>query len=182
VIADFANGEIKQAASLFDCDLTFEDYMNKSYWKTASLIAASAKSAAIFSEVSQKDQENMFEYGRHLGLAFQVVDDILDFTQTSEQLGKPAGSDLASGNLTAPVLFALKKEPRLEELIGNEFVDEGDLEEAIALVHSGGGIEEARKLAKREGDLALQCLECLPECASKHSLQGLVSYVLDRLY
>lgn len=156
--------------------------MNKSYWKTASLIAASAKSAAIFSEVPKHTQEQMFEYGRHLGLAFQVVDDILDFTQTSEQLGKPAGSDLASGNLTAPVLFALKKVPRLEELIGNEFVDEGDLAEAIALVHSGGGIDEARDLARREGDLALQCLEGLPECASKHSLQGLVGYVLDRLY
>lgn len=63
--------------------------MDKNFYKTASLIAASCKSAAVFSECSQDVKDSMFEYGRHLGLAFQVIDDILDFTQTAEQLGKP---------------------------------------------------------------------------------------------
>lgn len=89
VIADFANGEISQAASLFDTSITLEQYLDKSFYKTASLIAASCRSAAVFSDSPVSLKESMYNYGKHLGLAFQVVDDILDFTQTSEQLGKP---------------------------------------------------------------------------------------------
>ncbi len=89
VIADFANGEISQAASLFDTDITLQQYMDKSFYKTATLIAASCRSAAVFSGGDEGVKNAMFEYGRHLGLAFQVVDDILDFTQSAEQLGKP---------------------------------------------------------------------------------------------
>lgn len=182
MIKDFASGEIKQAMSLFDCDLTLQDYMDKSYYKTASLIAASTRSAAIFSGVSSSVCEQMYDYGLQLGLAFQVVDDILDFTQTSEQLGKPAGSDLAKGNLTAPVLFALEKEPELRDLIAGEFTDEGSLEAAIALVIRGGGIEKARQLAKEKGNLALKDLECLPQGPLRRSLEGMVDYVLERIY
>ena len=89
VIADFANGEISQQQKVFDTSMTLEEYMDKNFYKTASLIAASCKSAAVFSDCSQDVKDSMFEYGRHLGLAFQVIDDILDFTQTAEQLGKP---------------------------------------------------------------------------------------------
>lgn len=84
VIADFANGEIKQAQALFDTEITFEDYMSKSFWKTASLIAASCKSSAIFSDVPPEIAVDIYNYGKHLGLAFQIVDDILDFTQARE--------------------------------------------------------------------------------------------------
>ena len=107
VIADFADGEISQAGALFYCDLTLEEYLEKSHNKTASLIAASCKSAAVFSECTESVKVDMYEYGKHLGLAFQVVDDILDFTQSEEQLGKPQGQDLASGHQTAPTMFAL---------------------------------------------------------------------------
>lgn len=89
VIADFANGEISQQQKVFDSSMTLDEYMDKNFYKTASLIAASCKSAAVFSGCSQDIKDSMFEYGRHLGLAFQVIDDILDFTQTAEQLGKP---------------------------------------------------------------------------------------------
>ncbi len=89
VIADFANGEISQQQKVFDTSITLEEYMDKNFYKTASLIAASCKSAAVFSDCSQDVKDSMFEYGRHLGLAFQIIDDILDFTQTAQQLGKP---------------------------------------------------------------------------------------------
>lgn len=124
----------------------------------------------------------MFDYGKHLGLAFQVVDDILDFTQSSEQLGKPSGSDLAKGNLTAPVIYALEKEPKLRALINAGFEEQGNLEEAISLVRSAGGIERARQLAKQQGALALKNLECLPQGQVRHSLEGMVDYVLERIY
>lgn len=216
VIADFANGEISQASSLFDTSVTLQAYLDKSFYKTASLIAASARSSAVFSGLDEEGKAAMYAYGRHLGLAFQVsagflaqqqqrlqqhrlplctlyiatvpchilcidcyvivilllysrllhphtlalfteinaphsphctapnttththislpltppqvVDDILDFTQTAEQLGKPQGQDLASGNLTAPVIYALQRSQELEAIIQSEFTEEGSLE------------------------------------------------------
>lgn len=181
MIKDFASGEIKQASSLFDCDVTLEEYLLKSYYKTASLISASTKSAAIFSGVDSSICEQMFEYGRNLGLSFQVVDDILDFTQSAEQLGKPAGSDLAKGNLTAPVIFALEKEPKLRDIIDSEFSEDGSLVEAIELVHKSGGIERARELAKEKADFAVQNLQCLPNSDFRTSLEGMVKYSLERI-
>ncbi|KAK9688700.1 hypothetical protein RND81_09G004900 [Saponaria officinalis] len=181
VIKDFASGEIKQASSLFDCDTKLEDYLIKSYYKTASLLAASTKGAAIFSEVDRGVTDQMFEYGRNLGLSFQIVDDILDFTQSSEQLGKPAGADLIKGNLTAPVIYALERNPTLRDIIESEFSDSGSLEEAIRIVKSSGGIEMARELAKEKASRALQNLECLPDSAFRAALEMMVLYNLERI-
>ena len=182
VIKDFASGEIKQATCLYDCDVSIQDYLWKSYCKTASLIAASTKGAAIFSGVSMEVKEKMYDYGKNLGLAFQIVDDILDFTESSDHLGKPAATDLKKGNLTLPVLYALEKEPGLRDLIQTEFVNAGDLDRAISLVFESGGIESARCLAREKGRLALDCLVCLPEGTMRSSLEGMVDYVLDRLH
>ncbi|ACO63901.1 predicted protein [Micromonas commoda] len=181
VIADFADGEISQAGALFNCDVTLEGYLEKSHNKTASLIAASCKSAAVFSEVSEDVKMDMYEYGKHLGLAFQIVDDILDFTQSEAQLGKPKGQDLASGNLTAPCIFALGRNPRLRELIETQFANPEDLAEAIEIVNESG-IEDARRLAREEADMALAALKGLPEGKAKTSLVDMVGYVLERLY
>ncbi|PSC76152.1 solanesyl diphosphate synthase [Micractinium conductrix] len=184
VIADFADGEISQAASLFDTSIDLPRYLDKSFWKTASLIAASCRSAAVFSDCSEEVKEAMYAYGKHLGLAFQVVDDILDFTQSSEQLGKPQGQDLASGNLTAPAIYALQDEmvgSGLLQLIQGRFRDEGSLQRALELVSLGGGIEKARALAREEGDLALASLACLPDTPAKRSLEQMVDLVLERL-
>ncbi|XP_068338378.1 solanesyl diphosphate synthase 2, chloroplastic-like [Pyrus communis] len=181
VIKDFASGEIKQASSLFDCDVELEEYLLKSYYKTASLIAASTKGAAIFSGVDNYVMEKMYDYGKNLGLSFQVVDDILDFTQSAEQLGKPAGTDLAKGNLTAPVIFALKKEPKLRDIIESEFSETGSLDEAISLVKACGGIEQAQELAKEKAHLAIQNLECLPKTAFRLALEDMVMFNLQRI-
>lgn len=181
VIKDFASGEIKQASNLFDCDVELEEYLLKSYYKTASLIAASTKGAAVFSDVDRDISEQMFQYGKNLGLSFQIVDDILDFTQSAEQLGKPAGSDLAKGNLTAPVLFALEKEPKLRNIIESEFHDPGSLEEAINLVKTRGGIQQAQDLAKEKADLAMQNLKCLPPSPFRAALEEIVQYNLERI-
>lgn len=181
VIKDFASGEIKQASSLFDCDIKLEDYLIKSYYKTASLIAASTKGAAIFSEVDRNVCEQMYEFGKNLGLSFQVVDDILDFTQSAEQLGKPAGADLAKGNLTAPVIYALETQSKLREIIESEFSETGSLDEAIQLVKSCGGIDRARGLAQEKADSALQNLQCLPDSPFRGSLERMVLYNLERI-
>jgi all-trans-nonaprenyl-diphosphate synthase len=184
VIADFANGEISQAGSLFNTDATLEAYLDKSFYKTASLIAASLRSEAVFSGCTEELKADMFAYGKNLGLAFQIVDDILDFTQSTEQLGKPQGQDLASGNLTAPAILALQSPlggSRLRELVDSEFQEPGDLQEALALVASSGGLEAARLLAKSHGEEALAALHRLPPCESKRSLELMVDYVLHRI-
>ena len=134
VIMDLAEGEIQQGLNAFETDFSIEAYLEKSYYKTASLLANSAKAAGKLSEVSDPTCEKLYLYGRNLGLAFQIVDDILDFTASAEVLGKPAGSDLASGNLTAPTLYALQEYPQLTELIATEFEDSADLEKALSLV------------------------------------------------
>jgi len=181
VIKDFAEGEIQQGLSCFDTNVSLEKYLQKSYFKTASLIANSAKAAAILSDKEEEVANQIYSYGRNIGLAFQIVDDILDFTSPTEVLGKPAGSDLASGNLTAPVLFAMEEKPSLTVLIEREFSEEGDLDQALALVYDSNGIERARELAYQHSQLALKDLLCLPPCPSTDSLRELTDYVLSRI-
>ncbi|MEM8780862.1 MAG: solanesyl diphosphate synthase [Cyanobacteria bacterium P01_G01_bin.49] len=182
VIRDFAEGEILQGINRFDTSLTLDAYLDKSYYKTASLIANSAKSAAILSDTSQEVIDNLYAYGRYLGLAFQIVDDILDFTSPTEVLGKPAGSDLISGNITAPALFAMEEVPYLETLIEREFGQEGDIEKALSMVIESQGIERSRELAAYHAQLARKHLECLTDSEASQSLTDLIDYVLSRLY
>ena len=182
VIRNFAEGEIQQGINRFDTSLSIEAYLEKSYCKTASLIANSAKAAGLLSDVSAEVAEHLYAYGRHVGLAFQIVDDILDFTASTEVLGKPAGSDLVSGNLTAPVLYALEEKPYLEVLIEREFSQDGDLEQALALVQESRGIERARELASQNARMAAQHLSCLKPSESSQALLELTDYVLSRLY
>lgn len=182
VIMDMAEGEIQQGLSGFNTEISLEDYIQKSYYKTASLVANSAKAAGVLSGVSEQMAEHLYEYGRNLGLAFQVVDDIFDFTSSAETLGKPAGADMASGNLTAPVLFALEEKPYLEVLIDREFSEAGDLEEALTLVNESDGIRRSQELAKKYAAIAVQELQELPPSEPRQALVDLTDYVLSRLY
>ncbi|GAX37080.1 solanesyl diphosphate synthase [Nodularia sp. NIES-3585] len=182
VIMDLATGEIQQGINCFDNGISIETYLKKSYYKTASLIANSSKAAGLLSDVSVEIAEHLYDYGRHLGLAFQIVDDILDFTSTSDTLGKPAGSDLKSGNLTAPVLFALGEKPDLEALIERKFEQEGDLEQALELIQDSEGIQQARELAAYHAKLAVDHLDILAPSESREALINIADYVLSRLY
>ncbi|MBW4554671.1 MAG: solanesyl diphosphate synthase [Trichormus sp. ATA11-4-KO1] len=181
VIMDLATGEIQQGINCFDHGISIETYLKKSYYKAASLIANSSKAAGLLSDVSLETAEHLYNYGRHLGLAFQVMDDILDFTSTTDTLGKPAGSDLKSGNLTAPVLFALKEKPYLEALIERKFAQEGDVEQALELIQDSQGIQQARELAAHHAKLAVDHLAVLPASESQQALVNIADYVLSRL-
>ncbi|QFZ92140.2 solanesyl diphosphate synthase [Synechococcus elongatus] len=181
VIMDLAEGEILQGLNRFDSSLSIEVYLDKSYYKTASLLANSARAAGVLSGSSETVCDALYEYGRSLGLAFQIVDDILDFTGSEEVLGKPAGSDLASGNLTAPALYAIEEHPALIPLIEREFSQAQDFEQAIALVHNSQGLARTRALAAEHAQRAVQALEVLPASDCKETLISLTSYVLSRL-
>ena len=182
VIMDLAEGEIQQGLRRFDTSLSLEEYLDKSYYKTASLIANSAKAAGVLSDVPEDVAENLYEYGRNLGLAFQIVDDILDFTSSEETLGKPAGSDLKNGNLTAPVLYAMQEFPGLEALIEREFKQEGDLQQALSIIDDSQGIVLSRQLATEHTRRARECLAQLPKTESYQTLVDLTEYVTRRLH
>jgi len=182
VIMDLAEGEIQQGLNRFDTGLTLETYLQKSYYKTASLIANSSKSVGVLSGLADHQLENLYSYGRNLGLAFQIVDDVLDFTGSVEVLGKPAGSDLKSGNLTAPVLYALEEKPYLAGLIEREFSEAGDFKQAIDLIHSSQGIAKSRDLATAHVDKAIACLQDIPVSDAQKALIDLARYVLRRVY
>lgn len=182
VIMDLADGEIQQGLHRFNSSIPLDTYLNKTYYKTASLIANSSKAAGLLSEVSQDTAEHLYAYGRNLGLAFQIVDDILDFTSSSETLGKPANSDLKSGNLTAPVLFALEEKPSLEVLIEREFAQSGDLDRAVELIKGSQGIERARELAAYHAKAAVEHLQDISPSESRQALINMSDYVLSRLY
>ena len=182
VIRDFAEGEIVQSINRFDIDASIDSYLDKTYYKTASLMANSAKAAAVLSDAGIEIAESLYDYGRNLGLAFQVADDILDFTGSAEILGKPAGLDLASGKLTSPVFYALKQQPYLEILIEREFSEPDDLDRAFELIKNSDGIEQARSLAKDLARKAAQSLGCLAPSASKDALSELTDYAVSRIY
>ena len=182
VIMDLADGEVKQGLFRYDTGQSFETYLEKSYCKTASLIANSSKAAGVLSSLSDDRLDALHRFGRQLGLAFQVVDDILDFTGSDQQLGKPAASDLASGYLTAPALFALEERPALAGLIEREFSQDGDLEQALELVRGCDAIPRARALAQQFARESMQALEWLPPGESSRALRAMPESVLSRLY
>ncbi|BAZ14398.1 polyprenyl synthetase [Calothrix sp. NIES-4071] len=182
VLMDFAVGEIQQGLNRFDASITIDTYLQKNYYKTATLFANSAKAAGVLSEVNAETLEHLYCYGRDIGLAFQIVDDILDFTSSAEMLGKPVGSDLKSGTLTAPVLYALEEKPALYMLIEREFAQEGDLEQALALISDSQGIARARELAALCAKSAVEHLEDLPYSESRQALINMTDFALSRLY
>jgi all-trans-nonaprenyl-diphosphate synthase len=182
VIMDLADGEVRQGLFRYDTGQSFETYLEKSYCKTASLMANSARAAGVLSGLPEVHLDGLYRFGRQLGLAFQVVDDILDFTGSDQQLGKPAASDLASGYLTAPALYALEEHPALAGLIEREFSQEGDLEQALAFVRSSQAIQRSRALAEGFADEAREAIAWLPASESRSALLALPEFVLSRLY
>ncbi len=182
VIMDLAEGEIKQGLNRFDPKQSFTSYLDKSYCKTASLIANSSKAIGVLGDVDEEQLNSLYFFGRQLGLAFQVVDDILDFTGSDQQLGKPAATDLGSGYLTAPVLYALDENPFLAELIERNFSEKEDLVKALAIVRDSNAIEKSRELAERFASESKDAICWLPDSSAKNALLDLPEFVLSRLY
>ncbi len=182
VIMDLAEGEVKQGIFRYDPEQPLSIYLEKSYCKTASLIANSAKAAGVLSSQSNENLKLLHLFGRQLGLAFQVVDDILDFTSSDKQLGKPAASDLASGYLTAPALFALEEHPILATLIEREFKEEEDLQQALDLVRNSDAIARSMQLAENFAKESREAIIWLDDSKFSEAILRLPEFVLSRLY
>merc|ERR1719392_580030 len=181
VLADLVQGEFMQLQNKDDEGERFEHYLSKSFNKTASLMAYSCRANAVISGVDSSQVEQAFQYGRNIGIAFQLVDDLLDFIVSADQLGKPAAADLKLGLATAPVLFAAEKYPDLNQLIGRRFSNEGDVEKAFKLVQESGGLNETRDLAKKHCDAAIAALGHFAESKYKSALINMCDRVLNRM-
>lgn len=158
----------------------FEYYLHKTYLKTASLMSKSSRSSAILGGCNEDIIENCYQFGRNLGLCFQIIDDMLDYTTTAELLGKPAGADLKLGLATAPVLFAWKDQPELGTLIRRKFSQPGDVEKANEAVIKSKGVEKTLELAQKYRDDALKNLRALPNSDARSALELLTNSVLTR--
>lgn len=144
VISSMCEGEIVQIKESFNPDQLESDYYDRIAKKTADFIAGSARIGAISAGMSAADAQALHDYGYALGMAFQITDDILDFTSSVQQLGKPAGNDLRQGIITLPIIHALRNHtfgPQLREIILRRQMNEDDLKQGLAIVHKAGAIE-----------------------------------------
>ncbi|KIJ53749.1 hypothetical protein M422DRAFT_154939 [Sphaerobolus stellatus SS14] len=157
-------------------------YLKKSYLKTASLMAKGARAAVILGGVREGEvwKEVAYAYGRNIGIAFQLVDDVLDYEEGEGTLGKPGGADLKLGLATAPALYAWEEHEAMGPLIKRKFDQPGDVELARELVRRSSGVERTRELAQSHADKAMEALELLPESEAKSALRTLTERVVKR--
>ena len=182
VLADLVNGEFQQLAQAKEDEAErFESYLSKSFNKTGSLMTYSCEANAILSGASEEEIKAAYSYGRNIGVAFQLIDDVLDFVSSADMLGKPAAADMKLGLATAPVLFATKKHPHLNDLISRRFSQPGDVEDAFKLVIESGGLEDTKTLARQYCEDATRSLDIIRDSSYKSALVGLCDKVLNRL-
>ncbi|KAL8669235.1 MAG: hypothetical protein Q9168_006162 [Polycauliona sp. 1 TL-2023] len=159
---------------------TLSYYLQKTYLKSASLISKSCRAAALLSQNTPEVVEAAYSYGKNLGLAFQLVDDMLDYTISGAELGKPAGADLKLGLATAPLLFAWKDNKELGVLVGRKFSAEGDVETARDIVARSTGVEQTRALAQEYADKAVYAISGFPDCEAKQGLIEMCTTTMRR--
>ncbi|CAO2654464.1 Nn.00g111970.m01.CDS01 [Neocucurbitaria sp. VM-36] len=187
VIANLVEGEFMQLKNTARDEKnpswtedTVEYYLQKTYLKSASLISKSCRAAAILGGSTPEVVEAAYAYGKNLGLAFQLVDDMLDYTISGEELGKPAGADLELGLATAPLLFAWKENGSLGRLVGRKFSGEGDVQRAREIVSQSSGLEQTRALAQEYIDKAIEAISFFPESEAKNGLIEMCTKVMKR--
>jgi octaprenyl-diphosphate synthase len=176
-----SSGEINQFRGAFSLDRNRESYFRRIYSKTASLFSLATQSGAILSRAPEEAVAVMKEYGDNLGIAFQIVDDILDFTSTEEAMGKPVGSDLVQGTLTLPAILLAERYPDdnpVQQVFKTR--DKKYVEQAIAMVRNSNIIDECYKKASEYCKLACRNLGSLPATAARQALYDLAEFVVKR--
>ena len=181
-IMTISSGELNQALNAFNLEQTRQDYLQRISRKTASLFSLATESGAVLSQAPEKSIQVLIDYGYNLGIAFQIVDDILDFAGTEEEVGKPVGSDLAQGTLTLPAILLLERYPEdnpVKKLFHNED-EQKNIELAIELVRNSSIVEECYRVASDYCARACRNLNLLPDSESCQALIQLADYVSKR--
>jgi geranylgeranyl pyrophosphate synthase len=177
------NGEINQLFAS-RCVTSRSDYYSRIYAKTASLFETATTSAALICEVSSEITTSIRRFGHDIGMAFQIMDDILDFTADPAVLGKPVGSDLRSGLVTLPVIFFTELHPEhpfSQELLAGKCLSIPQIEELVPELRSSGSITRAHNEARQFVSNGLEALSSSPDCMEKQALEELAEYFVDRV-
>lgn len=182
-IVEVSLGEIEQIRDKYNFDQHIKTYFRRIKRKTALLIAASCQLGAIASDVPKHLHEKLYLFGYYVGMAFQITDDILDFVATEEQLGKPAGSDLIQGNITLPVLLAMRN-PKLNEIITTvyEGMDPKEIVPIIKVIKESGSIEQSIEYSDWYLKKALNVLKEFPPGKAKLALTNIAKFIGKRKF
>ena len=187
VLADATNviaeGEVLQLMNMHDPDLAVDDYLRVIRFKTAKLFEASARLGAVLADTGPEIEEACAGYGRSLGTAFQLVDDLLDYEGAADQLGKNVGDDLREGKPTLPLLLAMERGSAPERALIRHAIEKGEvarLPEIVNIVRQVGALAATREAARAEADKARQMLAALPESAHREALLELCVRSVER--
>ncbi len=182
-----AEGEVLQLLNVHDADTDEARYLEVIYSKTAKLFEAACQLGAVLSGLSAEQEKMAAEYGTHLGTAFQLVDDILDYSADSKEMGKNVGDDLAEGKPTLPLIYALKVSTENEAIddiaLIRKAIEEGGIDlidEVMSIIQKTNALEYTQSVAEKETQLAQQSLNFLPENDFKAALMELAAFSINR--
>ncbi|MCC6338450.1 MAG: polyprenyl synthetase family protein [Acidimicrobiia bacterium] len=156
-IGELCRGQVLELHHLFDADRSEEAYLSAVAGKTAALFATSCRIGGMVCGLDEPGLDALDRFGHHLGMCFQIVDDILDTTSSADDLGKPAGNDLLEGVYTLPVIYAVGRHPELREALGRR-LDDSELAAVLATVRSGGAVDDATGVARDHATKAVEAL------------------------
>jgi octaprenyl-diphosphate synthase len=180
-------GELVQLTCLGRVNITEEETLGIARRKTARLFEASTQLAAVLTEQKPETEAALAKYGMSVGMAFQIVDDLLDFTADAEQLGKPVVNDLCEGKVTLPLVYALETadgaaRKKVETVLKEKQLASVQAEEIVTLVSSSGAIERTRQRAEQFTQEGLQAIASLPGSPFKRALEAIPGFILSRDY
>ncbi len=180
-----AEGEVLQLLNCNDADTTEKNYLQVIHHKTAKLFEAAGQLGAVISKSSADVEQAMSNYAMHLGSAFQLVDDLLDYSESSDTIGKNIGDDLAEGKPTLPLIYAIKHGSAEESQIIREAIEQGQrdkIDDIIQIIKKTGAIEYTAQAARNEVEQAKQCLSILDDSEYKTALISLADFSVNRSY
>ncbi|CAH1387778.1 octaprenyl diphosphate synthase [Candidatus Nitrotoga sp. M5] len=180
-----AEGEVLQLLSCHDANVDAASYLRVIYCKTAKLFEAAMRLGAILSQVDNATEEAVAKYGVHLGTAFQLVDDILDYSGDEHETGKNLGDDLSEGKPTLPLIYAMQHGDIEQAAVVKQAIEKGNIEgfaEVLQVIKETGALEFTRRQAQKESDAACAALSMLPDTNYKHSLLQLADFAATRQF
>jgi octaprenyl-diphosphate synthase len=180
-----AEGEVLQLMNMHDPEIEIPDYLRVIRYKTAKLFEASARLGAVLAGASTPVESACADFGRHLGTAFQLVDDLLDYEGSTTELGKNVGDDLREGKPTLPLLLAMQRGSQAQRETIRHAIEHGEvdrLQEIVQIVKDTGAIEGTREAAREEAGRAEACLDALPPSPYREGLLELCVRSIDRSF
>ncbi|ATM97438.1 octaprenyl diphosphate synthase [Yersinia frederiksenii] len=181
-----AEGEVLQLMNCNNPDITEENYMQVIYSKTARLFEAASQSAAVLADASEEQELALQNYGRYLGTAFQLIDDLLDYSSDGTTLGKNTGDDLNEGKPTLPLLHAMHNGTPEQTAMIRQAIEQGNgrhlLEPVLLAMQQCGSLDYTRQRAEEEADKAIASLQILPDSDYRQALEGLAHIAVQRSF